>query len=181
VLKQLAVCGLVLSLVLAACGGGDGDDADHGNNLPGGPGSQDGDGDEGGDHSDFHACSLFTAQEIGAVTEEDMQEGREHGPAFEGATGCTWESSEGPTVVFVELRLEGGQDFYEATMEGVSEGQLQEVQGIGDVARWDTFLGVVEVVDDDRFISVQPVIVLSEVDNRAVGLKLAEMAVERLP
>lgn len=202
-LKLLGAFGLTLLLFLAACGGGDDGDDGSTDDAAGEPtatattGGDDG-GDEtqepedtedaGGDatgdggDSNFHACSLFTAAEVGAVLDAEVSEGRDYLATAPGATQCTWETTDGSSAVFIEVLLDGGQDWFDAVhIEGDQLADIEELDGLGDVAVYDKFLNTVDVVDDDRFVSVQPVLFFSDLDDKTVGVELAEMTLERLP
>jgi hypothetical protein len=197
VLRLLLPVSLLLTLLLAGCSGGDDDDAandtDNGaattdSSNDGGDDSEtpddsdsgeDDDGNSGGDDeaSDFHACSLFTGAELSEALGVQLSDGRDYLAVAAGATNCTWE---GDIVLFVEVLLEGGEAWYDAIhVPGVGTGEAEEVEGVGDVALYDSFLNTLDVVDGDRFISVQSI--GGTRDNKEVAIQVAEMALERLP
>jgi hypothetical protein len=134
---------------------------------------------DSGNSDDFHACSLFTGQELGDLLGVEMTDGRDYLPTAAGATNCTWE---GDAQVFVEVLLEDGQDWFDAIhIEGVGAGDTEEIDGIGDVAVWDSFLGTLDVVDGERFISVQPLVSFTDLDDKEAAIAIAEATLERLP
>lgn len=197
-LKLLAFLALSLLLLLAACGGDDdgtsGVDDDGGattTQISNGDGDDDAqpsetenlDGDDDDDRgapSDFHACDLFTGAEMSDLVGTQMNDGRDYLATADGATNCLWE---GDIQVFVEVLLEGGQDWYDAVhFPGANDpGDTEDVEGIGDVAIWDSFLGTLDTVDDDRFVAVQAITSFTDYDDKEVATEVAQAALARLP
>jgi hypothetical protein len=177
--------GVSLALLFAACTGDDDSSDDQGNGAPAATqttndsSSDDDDEGDGGEDSDFHACSLFTGAELGAALGVELADGRDYLATARGATNCTWE---GDITVFVEVLLEDGKDWYDAIhIPDAAVGEVEEIEGVGDVAIWDDFLGALDVVEDDRFVSVQPLVGFSDLDQQEVAIQIAQLALERLP
>lgn len=171
-----------LTLLLVACSDDDDDSVTGENNsaptATRAAGESAGSGQNGGD-ADFHACSLFTGAELGAVLGVEMNDGRDYLATAPGATNCTWE---GGANVFVEVLLEDGEDWYDAIhIPGAAVGEVEEIDGVGDIATWDEFLGTLDVVESDRFVSVQPLVGFTGLNKQQVAIQIAQLALERLP
>src|SRR5690606_32585788 len=122
------------------------------------PGNEDGDsggdnnGDVSGEDSDFHACSLSTGAELSEILESELEDGRDYLSTAARATTCVWE---GDVVVYIEVLLDGGEGWFNAIhMPDPEATETEEVDGLGDKALWDDFLGTLDVVQNDRFVSV---------------------------
>lgn len=208
-LKLWTVLALTFVLLLAACGGDDDDDSgDDGANGPtateatdGGDNGEETDapeetdagddgeetdapeetgaGDDDGGGSDFHACDVMTSEEVGAIVGAEMGEGRDYLATGPGATQCEWISADSANTVYVEVMTEGGPDWYEAIHFEAED--LEEIAGVGDEATWDTFLDSLDAIEGDKFVSVQPIFFFREVDDKAVAIELAKLALERVP
>lgn len=175
--KFLGALLLALALVAGACGGDDsdgpGDDgANNGGTVTESPAA----GRDGrSSASDFHACDLFTADEISEIFGDQAGEGEDYLAVAADATACSW------NFVFIEVLLEDGPDWYDAVHLADDDSDVEEVGGLGDTAAWDTFLRTLDVVDGDRYLSVQPIVGFLDLDAREVAIELAEIALERLP
>ncbi|HET7738453.1 MAG TPA: hypothetical protein VFK32_07755, partial [Tepidiformaceae bacterium] len=102
--------GLMLLVIAGACGGDDAEDPRDEQSDNGGTTTQPTRADSGGSagNPDFHACDLFTAEEIGAVLDEEVPEGVDYLAVAAGATNCSWD------FVFIEVLLEDGEDWFDA-------------------------------------------------------------------
>lgn len=184
--------GLALVLVVAGCGGDDDSDGGGGNggsdaaqatNTPSGnsggetPEATATD-SEGGNDADFHACSLFTGAEMSEAIGAQVADGRDYLATAAKATNCVWE---GDVVIYIEVLLEDGPSWYDAIHIVDAEDDVEEVEGLGDEALWNEFLGTLDVIEGDRFISIQPLVGFSELDSKEVALELAPLTLERLP
>lgn len=203
-LKFLSALIAVLMLLAVACGGGDDDDssdadsdeptAEATDNSDGGDDAEDDDAeetdapddsddeDEGDDDavSGDHACTYITPAELSEILGEEFGEGRDYLATANGATACTWESDAG-AAVFVEVLHDGGPDYYDAVhIEGFDSGfEETEVDGIGDKAIYSD-IGVLDVVDGDKYISVQPVLFFSDLDELDVSQEIAAIVLANL-
>jgi hypothetical protein len=197
--RLFSIFSLAFVVLLAACGGDD-DDSDGGDGAgvtvtsdgdddgdepePTDEGSDGGDGDDDGSggSEDFQACSLFTVEEISEITGIEMEDGVEGSATVPDGTQCTWEPADGTTAVYVEVVLEDGASWFE-TLHSVDgeEGfaEATAVPGIGDEAVWDDGVSVLDVVEDDQFVSVQAVL-FTETELE-VAQEIATLALERLP
>lgn len=178
-----------LSIVAGACSGGDSGEETEGG--PPGPTktSNDAGGNGGnqkpgataasGANDDFHACSLFSGAELGSAVGVQLNDGRDYLATAPGATNCVWE---GGANIFVEVLLEGGRDWNSAIhIPGARDDDMEKIEGVGDVATWDSLLNTLDVVDGDRFVSVQPLVGVSGLKDQEVAVQVAKLTLERLP
>lgn len=185
--KQVFAALFAVALVFGACGGDDDDEgsgsagptATSAATQPGGNGGSGNTNGNDGDDSDFHACSLFTGDEMSEILEASMDDGRDYLSTAARATTCEWQ---GDVVIYIEVLLDGGDGWFEAIhMPDAEATKTEEVDGLGDKALWDEFLGTLDVVQDDRFISIQPLVGFSGLDSKEVAIDLARRSLERLP
>lgn len=195
-LKLLSALIPVMLLVVAACGGDDDDSTEGDNGEPAAEATRDSSNNEGaggseetgapddegrgGEVSGDHACTYITADEISEIVGAEVSEGRDYLAAANGATACTWESGSG-TAIFVEVLHDGGADYFDAVhIEGFDSGfEETEVDGIGDRAIYSD-LGVLDVVDGDVYISVQPILFFSDLDELEVSKEIATIVLDRV-
>jgi hypothetical protein len=182
-----------VTLVILGCGGGDGEGDTTGDTIPSatqapastdaatgstGPTAQPTDvpasGNQGSGAS-VEACSLLTAQEVSEALAQEVAEGKPSLATNANASACEW--SGGSVSAILEVLTEGGAAWYES----VNFGQEDEpIEGIGDKAGFDD-IGVLDVVEADRMLSLQIILFFSEVDELEAAKSLAQIALDRLP
>ncbi|HUF54246.1 MAG TPA: hypothetical protein VMR52_10795 [Dehalococcoidia bacterium] len=179
--RILALSLAALALLLAACGGDDDDDGD----APAGTApaavevTADDDGDDPtNDNGDVisEACTLLTTDEISSALGGNVGEGAPGLPINPAASACQWTSTDSTVSLFIEVLSEGGRDWFENVQPGR---ETEPVEGIGDEATFDT-IGVLEVIQGDVMVTVQPILPLSEVDDRQAAISLAELVLQRV-
>jgi hypothetical protein len=155
-----------------------GDDDDSGNDE-GGDDDNGGDDDDGGS-ADALACELLTPGELATVVDETWGEGDDTGTTPE-ASKCTWENELGTSAIYLEGQTEGGEawwDIIHDPNDNFDEGE--SVDGLGDKALWQDGLSVLDVLDGDKYISIQVVVFSQEIDDLAAATELAEMVLARI-
>jgi hypothetical protein len=77
--------------------------------------------------------------------------------------------------------LEGGREWFDALHLPDEDPAPQPVEGLGDEALWQDGLASLDVVDGDHFITVQPVLFLSDADSFEAAQQIAALVLGRLP
>jgi hypothetical protein len=186
-----------VTLVILGCGGGDGEGDTTGGTIPSatqapastdaatgstGPTAQPTDvpasGNQGSGAS-VEACSLLTAQEVSEALAQEVAEGKPSLATNANASACEW--SGGSVSAILEVLTEGGAAWYESVNFGQDdEPDKEPVEGIGDKAVFDD-IGVLDVLEGDRMLSLQIILFFSEVDELEAAKSLAQIALDRLP
>ena len=125
------------------------------------------------------ACSLLTAQEVSEALAQEVAEGKPSLAGNADASACEW--SGGSVSAILEVLTEGGAAWYESVNFGQDdEPDKEPVEGIGDKAVFDD-IGVLDVLEGDKMLSLQIILFFSEVDELEAAKVLAEIVLDRLP
>jgi hypothetical protein len=130
----------------------------------------------GGDTLDV--CSLLTKDEVEAAIGEDMTDGFVSDPSEE-KPQCQWDPVDPSTASTVYLSVElgpGAASDYDA-LSSIAE----PVDGIGDKAQWTGGLKILDVLTDNREVTVQAVYFKDDKDPKEIAISLARLAMGRLP
>lgn len=190
------------ALLVSACGGNDNEpisgdddapsasapaatDAGDDDSEPTPAGSTD-DGDNGGGTIDpLDVCGLFTANEIAsALGADEMSDGSQSSPIYASFSGCQWESVDPmqPYLAVIDVSV-GDTAYHETTYENWKlYNDPQPVDGVGDMAQWDSLTNQIDVIEGDRYVIVQ--VLTGAAEEQAaidVASQLAEMTLERVP
>lgn len=164
---------IAVLLVVAGCGGDDGDDAARDQAEQAAPGTNGPAADDGGGQADaVDACGLLEEQEVAP-----------HVPATGPGSGtggvCTWENPD--TFESVTLTVGEPGTAVDDLPEPSPYPDAQPVDGVGADARYSASNGIVEFVAGDRACELQLASVsLDDAAQQAGAVELAALALERM-
>jgi hypothetical protein len=116
------------------------------------------------------ACAVLTDAEVSAALGRPAKSDGGGGPR------CTWKTASAPVPISVQLNLTDHGPDDERLLKSATD---EDIAGLGDEARWSTGLSTLLVVAEKRDFTLQVIAIGSDVDSKAVAVKLAPSVLER--